>query len=275
MKQKKVFHPQRLLLYLVILFAMLVWLVPLCYAFITSLKSPSEFLRNPVGFDFLPTLENYINAWNKANFQSYVLNSLIYVVFSTGITLICALLIAFPVARKYVRWSSGIYFFLMIGMFLPDGTIPLFQMLLKMGLYNTRVGYIISTLAIGGVCMMFFTSFIQSIPKELDEAAIIDGAGYFRYFFRVVVPLSRPAIASMTILTAIGVWNDIVKAVVFLSDDKLFPITKGLFVFSGQYSTSWTELMAALIMVSTPLVVLYLCMQKQVMGGLTAGSVKM
>lgn len=275
MKHKKAFRPQHLLVYGAIAVAMLVWLLPMAYAFITSFKSPDEFLRNPIGFNFMPTLENYISAWAKANFQDYVLNSLLYVVCSTSITLICALLIAFPVARRYVKWSNGLYLFLMIGMFLPDGTIPLFQMLLKMNLYNTRLGYIIATLAIGGVCMMFFTSFIRSIPKELDEAAIIDGSGYFSYFFRVILPLSRPAIASMAILTAISVWNDIVKAVVFLSDEKLFPITKGLFVFSGQYSTSWTELMAALIMVSIPLVVLYLCMQKQVMGGLTAGSVKM
>lgn len=275
LKHKKVFRPGLLLVYLVIFLAMLVYLVPLGYALITSFKTPQQFLLSPVSLVFKPTISSYISAWQRANFQDYVINSLIYVFFSTVITLFCALLIAFPVARKYIRFSKGMYFFLMIGMFLPDGTIPLFQMLLKMNLYNTRAGYIISLLSIGGVCMMFFTAYIQSIPKELDEAAIVDGAGYFRYFFTTIVPLSRPAIASMAILTAINGWNDIVKAVIFLSDNKLFPITKGLFVFSGQYSTSWTEMMAALIIVSLPLIVLYILLQRQVMGGLTAGSVKM
>lgn len=265
----------KIFFWLVIVLTMLLYLVPLGYALMTSLKTQTEFLKNPVGFNFAPTLQNYFSAWQKASFQDYLINSVIYMVSCTAITLICAMLIAFPLARKYVRFSNGWYLFLMCGMFLPDGTIPLFQMMLKMNLYNTRIGYIISMLSIGGVCMMFFTSYMKGLPKELDEAAIIDGSGYFTYFFRVIVPLSKPAIASMTILTAIGVWNDIVKAVIFISTDKLFPITKGLFVFSGQYSTSWTELMAALIMVALPLVILYIFLQKQVVGGLTAGSVKM
>lgn len=254
--------------------AMIVFLLPLGYAIMTSLKTPSEFLKNPVGFQFTLTLQNFVSAWQKASFQSYILNSLIYVVCCTFITLLCSLFISFPIARKYISWSKGLYLLMICGMFLPDGTIPLFQMLLHMNLYNTRTGYIISMLQIGGVSVMFFTSYLKSIPKELDEAAIIDGSGYFTYFLQIVVPLSKPAIASLAILTAINVWNDIVKAVIFLSDNKLFPITKGLFVFSGQYSTSWTELMAAMVMVSLPLVILYFCMQKQVVGGLTAGSVK-
>jgi len=275
MKQNRTkFRLNHLVTYLIIAAALAVYLVPLGYAVITSLKTPSEFLKNPIGFNFTPTIVNYSNAWKKANFQNYIFNSLIYMFFCTGITLLCSLLISFPIARKYVKHSNWLYLLMMCGMFLPDGTIPLFQMILKMNLYNTRTAYIISMLQIGGVCVMFFTSYLKSIPIELDEASSIDGAGYFTYFFRVIVPLSKPAIASMAILTAINVWNDIVKAIIFISDDKLFPITKGLFVFSGQYSVSWTELMAAMVMVSLPLIILYICLQKQVIGGLTAGSVK-
>lgn len=274
-KRQKTLRSGRIFSYAVILIVMLVYLVPLGYAIITAFKQPGEFLKNPLSLSFLPTMENFESAWKRANFTGYTFNSVLYCIVSTVTTLFSVLLIAFPIARKYVRWHSGLYLYLMVGMFLPDGTIPLFQMFLKMGLYNTRLGYIIATLAIGGVCTMFFTSYLKGIPKELDEAAIIDGAGYFGYFFRVIVPLSKPAIASMAILTAIGVWNDIVKAVVFISSDEKFPITKGLYVFSGQYSTSWTELMAALIMVSLPLVILYLCLKKYVIGGMTAGSVKM
>lgn len=266
---------QRIPTYLFLTVVLLLFLVPLCFVVITSLKDPTTFLKDPMGVIFKPTFENFTNAWSKANIGFYIFNSVIYVGAGTVISIMCALLIAFPIARKYIRFHKSLYLFMMIGMFLPDGTIPLFQLLLKGNLYNTRLGYIISMLAIGGVSIMFFVSFMKGIPKDLDEAAIIDGAGYFTYFFRIVIPLCKPAIASMSILTAIGIWNDIVKAVVFLSDEKLFPITKGLFVFSGQYSTSWTELTAGLIIVSIPLVILYLFLQKFIIAGLTDGAVKM
>lgn len=265
----------RILLYILIGIVLLVFLVPLCFAAITAIKTPVDFLKSPISFSFAPTFENFTNAWAKASFGNYILNSLIYTGLSTVISLFCALLLAFPIARKYIKFSKGLLLILMMGMFLPDGTIPLFQIFLKLDLYNTMLGYIISTLTIGGVPLIFFVSYLKSLPKELDEAAIMDGAGYFRYFFKVVIPLSKPAISSMAILTAIGVWNDIAKAVVFLSDEKLYPITKGLFVFSGQYSTNWTELTAALVIVSLPLIILYLFMQRYIIDGLTAGAVKM
>lgn len=265
----------RILTFFFIVIALLLYLVPLSYTLITSLKTPQQFLLDPVGIVFKPTLLNFEHAWKDADFSAYIFNSLLYAALSTCASLLFALLIAFPVARKYVRHSNLIYTIMMMGMFLPDGTIPLFQIMLKTHLYNTRAGYIISTLSIGGVAFMFFVSFIQGLPKELDEAASIDGCGYFQYFFQILVPLSSPAIASMAILTVIGVWNDIVKSVVFLSTNSLFPITRGLYVFSGQYSTSWTELTAALIIVSIPLTVLYLFLQKYIISGLTAGSVKM
>lgn len=276
MKRKKIkFRAGHVITYIIIALFMVVYLVPLLYVFVTAFKTQQQFLKDSAALIFVPTFQSFINAWEKANVESYVLNSLIYSISSTGITLICALLIAFPIARRYIKGSTAIYTLFMMGMFLPDGTIPLFQMMLKAGLYNTRIGYILTTLAIGGVCMMFFTSYLRGLPKELDEAAIIDGIGYFGYFFRVIVPLSKPAISSMLILTAIGVWNEIARAIIFISDPKLFPITKGLFVFSGQYSTNWPELTAALILVAMPLVILYVFLQKQIVGGLTAGSVKM
>ncbi|EMS72812.1 carbohydrate ABC transporter permease [Ruminiclostridium cellobioparum] len=265
----------RFLVYFSILIAMLIFIVPLCYVVFTAFKLPEEFLSNPLGLIFSPTIENFVNSWQKANFGFYILNSLIYVTAATVLSLICSLLIAFPIARNYVRFSSGLYFFMMIGVFLPDGTIPLFQILLKTKLFNTRLGYIIAMLSIGGVALMFFVSYLKGIPTDLDEAAITDGCGYFTYFFKIIIPLSKPAISSMAILTAIGIWNDIVKAIIFLSDEKLFPITKGLFVFSGQYSTNWTELTAGLIIVALPLVVLFLYLQRYIIDGLTAGSVKM
>jgi raffinose/stachyose/melibiose transport system permease protein len=261
--------------YLIIMVFMVFFIFPLSYVFITAFKTPTAFLRDPVGVIFTPTVSNFINAWNKASLGSYSFNSVLYTAVTVVVSLICALLIAFPISRKYIRFHKALFFFLMLGLFLPDGTIPLFQILLQLGIYNTRLGYIISMLSIGGVPLVFFVSYLEGIPIELDEAAIVDGAGYFHYFFKFIIPLAKPAVSSMAILLAIGVWNDITRAIVFLSNDKLFPITKGLFVFSGLYSVSWTELTAALVIVAAPLIIFYLFLQRYVISGLTASAVKM
>jgi raffinose/stachyose/melibiose transport system permease protein len=126
----------------------------------------------------------------------------------------------------------------------------------------------------GGVTLMFFVSYIKGLPKELDEASAIDGCGYFRYIFKILTPLMKPAISSMVILTTINVWNEIVNSLIFLSDEKLYPITRGLYVFKGQYSVQWTQLTAALIIVAMPLILLYLLMQRYIIDGVVAGGVK-
>lgn len=259
---------------LVVFLMVMVFIIPLSYAFITSLKEPIDYLKNPVGLVFQPTIQNFINAWQKADFGEYILNSIMYTSVSTFLSLFMALLMAFPIARNYIKFSGALLSFLMVGMFLPDGSIPMFQILLRLGLYDTRVGYIISLIAVGGVPLMFFTSYLKGIPRELDEAAIIDGASYMPFFFRVIVPLAKPAISSMIILTAINSWNDITRSIIYLSDSKLFPITKGLWVFSGQYAAEWTELMAALVIVASPLIILYIFLQKYIIAGMTAGAVK-
>ena len=122
---------------------------------------------------------------------------------------------------------------------------------------------------------MFLTSYLRGIPKELDEAANIDGCGYFWFFFRVIVPLAKPAISSLGILTAIPIWNEITNSIIFLSDDKLFPISKGLYAFSGLYNINYPELMSALVIVSIPLIIVYAFTQKYIVSGLVAGAVKM
>jgi raffinose/stachyose/melibiose transport system permease protein len=251
-----------------------VFLVPLLIVFNTSLKTEPEFLKNTVSVAKSFQLQNYAAAWNKANMGSYIVNSLIYVVVVDTVSIIMAVLLAFPIARKSVRFTGILYTVFVAGLFLPNGTIPLWQMLLKADLYNTRLGYILTMINGGGVTLMFFVSYIKGLPKELDEASAIDGCGYFRYIFKILTPLMKPAISSMVILTTINVWNEIVNSLIFLSDEKLYPITRGLYVFKGQYSVQWTQLTAALIIVAMPLILLYLLMQRYIIDGVVAGGVK-
>lgn len=274
-QKKRKFKPGNILVYFVIVLIMLLFLYPLAFAFATSLKPQTLFLKDSISLIFKPSIENYISAWQKATLGRYIFNSIFYTVIGTFLSILLSLLIAYPIARNYVKHADFLYFLMMSAMFLPNGIIPLFQMFLKMGLYNTRTAYTISILSIGGFATMFLTSYIRSIPKDLDEAANIDGCGYFNFFFRVIVPLSKPAISSLSILTAIPIWNEITNSIIFLSDDNKFPISKGLYSFSGLYNVNYPELMAALVMVSIPLIIPYACCQKYIVGGLMAGSVKM
>lgn len=275
MSKRKKFKLSTVLIYVAIVLIMLLFLYPLAFVFATSLKPQVMFLKDSISLIFKPSIENYIGAWEKATLGKYIFNSILYTVGGTFLSILFSLLIAYPIARDYVKHADFLYFLMMSAMFLPNGIIPLFQMFLKMGLYNTRTAYLISILSIGGFATMFLTSYIRGIPKDLDEAANIDGCGYFRFFFTVIIPLAKPAISSLSILTAIPMWNEITNSIIFLSDDWKFPISKGLYSFSGLYNVNYPELMAALVIVSIPLVIPYAFCQKYIVGGLMAGSVKM
>jgi len=259
----------------IVVLTMLLFLVPLSFVVLTSLKTYPAFLKNPLSLHFTPTFNNFVQAWQKANISVNILNSLFYTACVVAVSLLFSLLLAFPVARKYIPRSGAFLLLFTIGMFLPDGSIPQFQLLLHLGLYNTRLGYILALLMVGGVPFLFLVAYIQGIPRELDEAAVVDGCGYFRYVFTVVLPLCRPALVSLGILIAINAWNEVPKSIILLSSKSLYPIQRGLMTFSGQYSTNWTQLMAALMIVALPLIVMYIFLQKHIINGMTAGSVKM
>ena len=260
--------------YAVVVLLMIVYLAPLFFVFNTSLKSEPDFLKNSVSLVTHLKFQNYADAFMKAKFNVYLLNSLLYVTVCVTVSLLMAVLLAFPLSRGYLRGSKVVYAAFLAGMFLPSGAIPLWQMMLKAGLYNTRLGYMLTMIGGGGVTLFFFVSYIRSIPKELDEAAAIDGCGYLRYIFTILLPLMKPAISSMAVLSAIGVWNEVINSIIYLSNESMYPVTRGLYVFKGQFSVVWTLLTAALIIVAAPLVILYIVLQKYIIDGVVAGGVK-
>lgn len=266
--------PYKIILYILIVFLLIVYLAPLFYVLNTSLKTESEFIMNTVALTKTFSFKNYIDAWTKANFQTYVFNSIFYMMICTGSSIILAIFLAFPIARNYFKYSALIYGLFLAGMFLPDGTIPQFKLLSVLGFYNTRTGYMLGFIGGGGVALFMFVTYIKGVPKELDEAASMDGCGYFRFVFTILIPLMKPAIASMGILTSLNVWNDIIRSIIYLSDDKLLPMTRGLYVFTGSFNNTYTLQTAALIIVAAPIIILYIFLQKYIIDGTLAGGVK-
>jgi len=260
--------------YTVIGFVMAVYLFPLLFTLNASLMTEAQFMQNPNALTETFRFQNFVDAWTRARFSNYVLNSLLYTTVATTVTMALNLLIAFPIARYYVKSAKKLYGMLLIGMFLPNSTTMLFVMMLNLNLYNTRLGYMLILMGVGGLTFLFFVSYIRSLPKELDEAASMDGCGYYRFLLTIIVPLMRPAIATMAILTAIGVWNDIMGAVIFLASDRLFPITRGLFVFIGARNIQWTLRISGLIIIAAPVIVLYVALQRHIIESVVSSGIK-
>lgn len=259
--------------YLCALVLLIVFLFPLLYLLNTALKSQAEFVADPVGLVTDPQWGNFATAWNTGNFGAYILNSVLYTVAGSAIGTILTLVLAFPVARGYVRGAKYWSVIFVLVLFLPNALITQFQLLLRLGLYDTQLGYILLVGVGVGVGPLLLSGFVKSIPRELDEAAAMDGVGYWRYLFGFILPLARPALVTVFILQAVWIWNEIILATVLLADPSKFPVTVGLYAFKGTYGNQWPLLAAATFIVAAPLIVGYIFIQRYLVNGVV-GAIK-
>lgn len=260
--------------WIILLVCLALYVLPLFFTLNTSLKSMKEFYREPMTLTKSWQFSNYQDAWNSGKIGMYMINSVFYTVIAVSLSMAMTLTIAFPISRRYIghadRWSN----FFLCGMFLPGSLIPLFTIILSLNLYDTRIGYLIVMTGINATALYFFVSYIRGIPRDLDEVAVIDGCGYVRYLFTIMTVLMRPALAAMTVLSALGVWNDIINSVVFLSTESQFTIMRGLYFFEGRFSSNWPLLTAAMMIIACPIVLLFILGQRYIVDGIIAGSVK-
>ncbi len=259
--------------YLVLLIFAVIYLGPLLMLVNTALNTLPGFSRNAAALTTTLNFNNFVVAWNKANFPKYLTNSIIYAVVATTIYVTSAVFVAFPIARRYVKGANFLFTLYLIALFLPPALIPQFQLMLRLGLYNNQIGYIMLFL-VDPIGVIILVNYIKSVPKELDEAAALDGCGYFRFLISVVFPLIRPAIATVTVLHAIGIWNELILPTIYLTNQNYYPITRGLIVFQGVYGYNWPTLAAAVVLLAIPMVVLYLFLQRHIISGLTQGSLR-
>lgn len=259
--------------YICALILLIVFLFPLLYLLNTALKSQAEFVADPVGIVSDPHWGNFVTAWDTGNFGAYILNSVLYTVAGSAIGTLLTLVLAFPVARGYIRGARYWSVIFVLVLFLPNALITQFQLLLRLGLYDTQLGYILLVGVGVGVGPLLLSGFVKSIPRELDEAAAMDGIGYWRYLFTFILPLARPALVTVFILQAVWIWNEIILATVLLADPSKFPVTVGLYAFKGTYGNQWPLLAAATFIVAAPLIVGYIFIQRYLVNGVV-GAVK-
>ncbi|MBX7233145.1 MAG: carbohydrate ABC transporter permease [Caldilineales bacterium] len=263
----------RIASYAIMVLMALIYLGPLLMLLNTSLKTMPSFSTNATGLATEFHWQNFAEAWEKANFPRYLLNSIIYTASATAIFIITGIFVAFPIARGYVKYASLLLTLYVIALFLPPALIPQFQLILNLGLYNTPQGFIL-LFVVNAVGIVILVNAAKSVPRELDEAAAIDGCSYLRFVWSIVLPLMRPAIATVIVLHSIGVWNEIITPTIYLTSEKYYPITRGLIVFQGVYGSQWPTLAAAVLMLTVPMLILFLFLQRYIIAGLTAGAVK-
>ncbi len=259
--------------YLVLIIFAIIYAGPLLMLVNTAFKTLPSFMKDAVSITDTLNFQNFIDAWNKANFPRYLTNTLIYTVSATIIYIITAVFVAFPIARGYVRGANWILTMFVIALFLPPALIPQFQLMLSLGLYNNPVGYIMLFLT-NPIGIVILVNYIKSVPKELDEAAALDGCGYFRFVTSVVFPLIQPAIATVAVLHAIGIWNELILPTIYLTSQEYYPITRGMIVFQGVYGSNWPTLAAAVLIMTLPMLAIFLLLQRYIISGLTQGAVK-
>ncbi len=262
----------------------LIWLSPIYIILANSFKSRDEMYVNPLGMPAKFSLEYYSGAMEKMNFLRAFGVSLVITIVSVAIIVVLCAMAAWMMARSDGKLSKAIYYTLILTMLIPFQTLmmPLMQemnsleKLLGIQIKDTIGGLIFMYIGFGaGMGVFMFYGFVKgSLPRTLEEAAIIDGCNTWQLFWRVVFPLMKPTIITLVILDVIWIWNDYLLPSLTLKSASNRTIPIGTQIFFGQYTIEWNMAMAALMLTIIPVVVFYLCAQKHIVKGVAAGAVK-
>jgi raffinose/stachyose/melibiose transport system permease protein len=252
-------------------------LYPFFLMLVSSLKTTGQIFQNPFSLPTSPTFEAYRTAWEVGDFREYFWNSVVVTVASVAIIMVLGSMAAYPIGRYAFRGRNLLYVYFLSGLMLPIklGIVPLFFLVTSLGLYDTRVSLVLVYAASGLPFAVFvLAAFFRTLPKDLEEAARIDGAGEFRIYWRIMLPLVRPALATVAIFNFIQFWNDFFFPLILIQTDSLRTIPVGLTNFFGTYQNDWATIFAGLTIASLPLILLFLVASKQIIRGLTAGATK-
>ena len=261
--------------------ALVIWsfivLFPLWVMLISSFKDRLSIYTNPFGLPEKWNIANYTSVLVAGDFLIYFKNSFVVVLSSEALLLVFGSLAAYALINWRGRTSRALYFFFIAGMMLPIriASIRILEIVRYLGLVNTIWSLIPVYTAMGiPIAVFILSGFMREIPYELTEAGLIDGAGRFGVFTRIIAPLLRPALATVAIYNLIPFWNDLWFPLIFISNDRAKTLLLGVTRLFGQYQTDWPKVMAVLTLSAIPVIALYLMMSKQFIKGLTAGAVK-
>lgn len=267
---------QKPLLYLFSFGYAILSVYPLIWMLFYSLKDNNEiFVTNPFGFPTHFRFENYVTAWSTFNVPVYFVNSLFISIVTVVGTIALSVMFAYAAARMVWKFKEAARVYVIIGMFIPIQVImiPIAILVRDFHMADTYLALIVPYIAFNlSFSTMVFYGFFRTIPIELEESACMDGASIYRTFFSIMLPIVKPAMATMVIFVFLAAWNEFPMALILISKESLKTLPLGLLFFQGQFTTDWGAMGAAMVIASLPTVLLYTLFSEQVERALTVGS---
>ena len=267
-----------ILMYAALAAVALLQIFPLIWLFIFSLKNNQEvFNMAPFAIPAHPHWNNYVNVWKNGNIGLYFMNSVLITAVSLVLTVLLASFVTFAITRMKWKYSSLVLGLFMVGLMIPvhSTLIPLFSMFMKLHLTDNPISIILSYVAFNlPTTIMILLGFYYALPKEVEEAAVIDGGSVNTMFFRIVLPMTSSVLATTGIINMIYNWNEFIFVNTFISSDKYKTLTVGVQNFIGQYTTDWGAIGATLMISILPILLVFLIMSDRIVEGIAAGSVK-
>ncbi|MGB4649013.1 MAG: carbohydrate ABC transporter permease [Acetivibrionales bacterium] len=255
----------------------LTYLYPLLWLIINSLKTDTEMFIDP--WSVIPSFQfdNYATAWVSGKIGTSFFNSVMVSFTSVGVTIVVASMAAFALKRFKWKLSGFVMGLFLIGVMIPihSTLIPLFMVFNKIGLLNKHISLVLPYVAFALPTSIFILSgFMATFPKEIEEAAVIDGCSMKGVFWRIIFPLSKSSIATISIFNFVTAWNELMFALIFMTSDSKMMLPVSLTKFKGQYSTSWTIQLAAVVIMVLPSLIAYFFLNDKIIKSLTIGAVK-
>lgn len=263
--------------YLVLGLFTVLCLYPILWLFLNSFKTNDELFDNPWGFPELFDIGNYAYAFDVGNVARYFINSVIVAAIAVFLGVLLSCMISYAITRMNWKLSKYVLNLFLLGMMIPiyATIIPLFSMFKQMNILNSLWAVIIPHIAFAFPMAIFIlTGFFVTIPRDIEEAAVVDGCGLLRIFFQIIAPISVSSIVTVAVVVFIGIWNDLLLPQIFLTDTMKMTLPVGLNAFKGQYSTNYTGQIAAVVITIIPSIVVYGLLHKNIMEGMVAGAVK-
>lgn len=268
---------ERILGYLTLIIVAIVIILPLYWMATTALKTPEQTFAIPPEWTPDPVeWQNFSRVFEEVPFGRFILNTFILVGLNVAGELFAVTLVAYGFARLRFPGRSVLFLIMLSTLMIPYHVtlVPRFILFSKLGWINTYLPLFVPAFTGSSFLIFLVRQYMMSIPFDLDEAAYIDGANHFQVFWRIILPLSRPALILVVVFTFVGVWNDFLQPLIYLNDPELFTVSLGLSFFQGTRETNWNLLMAGSVLATIPPLILFFFAQRQLIGGIAIEGIK-
>lgn len=253
-------------------------IIPIYYLLVTTFKTPAEAAFKPLGLPHHIIFDNYIKAWKGMSYPRVFANSLFITSLSVIILVVLSSAAAYTIARRENMLNKFLYLLFLAGIMVPFqmAVIPLYKLTNSLGMINRQWGVVIlDSFCVNMPFSIFlFRGFIKTLPVELEEAAFIDGSSVLNTYLQIILPLLKPVVATVAILNSLGIWNDFFTPLLFLQSKERYVIWQAVYGNIGQFSTDWTSFFPMMMLGVAPLLIFYIFMQKFIIKGVIAGSLK-